>query len=144
MAYVSIQVSLESVHFCPEQMSHFYSFPVWLPDKTFFETDPVPFTCSRESVLMFLVKSSPGEEWHLLLQRKIVLWGKNETKRVLAETIMEGTMAAGCLRTLEIDGEELDPCAPALVPQLTHSLSLCHYEDLAWCSAWFWVKLFTW
>lgn len=52
---------------------------------------------------------------------------KNETEGVLAETIMEGTMAAGCLRTLEIDGEELDPCAPALVPQLPHSLSICHY-----------------
>ena len=66
---------------CPEQMSRFYNFPVWLPDKTFFETDPVPFTCSRESVLMFLVKSSPGEEWHLLLQRKIVLWGKKWNRR---------------------------------------------------------------
>lgn len=49
---------------------------------------------------------------HSTLQKKTILWEREKTKGVLAKTIMEGTVASGYLRTLEIHREELDQWSP--------------------------------
>lgn len=49
---------------------------------------------------------------HSTLQKKTILWEREKTRGVLAKTIMEGTVASGYLRTLEIHGEELDQRSP--------------------------------
>lgn len=131
----SLPVSFESTRLLCFQETHLnqcrisiiflYDFQI----KSFFEKDLVSFTCSRKSILQHLSISLFSR--HSTCQKKIVLSGREKTKGVLTETIMEATLASGYLKTLKINGEELDqglltPGA-ALFPQLTHCLSIHCY-----------------